>query len=358
MSAERRVCETCKKDVAVLRSGDLRQHKCEPPLELPPAKLPRALADLYALDAARPRSTQRAIGVSALGGCRRAAAETILGTPMTNDPDRLAATLGTAIHATLEEAARARNPFALVEHEVYLPEFDLLGHVDYADPVVEKVCEDWKTKHSLSPNHQPTRQQRWQVQVYAKALVDKGHDIRRVRLVFVPRDGSGRDAVVWEDDYREDVAIEALLWLDGVREQAANGMKPDPERVASSFCRDWCPFYDPQGIGSGCTGLADRPADVIVDDPEFVDAAVLYRTAADAAAAAADDQLAARAILEGRAGAAGQTGIVVSWSDPKPRLVLDEDAVREQYAAAGLTVPTKVEQAAPRISVKNTEATA
>jgi hypothetical protein len=349
-------CPDCGKDVAVKKDGTLRAHVCERPpptriVDAPP--LPRVVRDLYALDALRPRSVQTEIGISALVGCARRAAHTILGTPETNEPDKLAAVIGTAVHKACEDATKARNPFAETELEVRIPDFDLLGHVDCWDPI-DRAAEDYKTSTVERITgirlDGPTRQQRAQVQTYGYALALKGYPVEKVRLVFLPRDGRGDQAYVWEAPYDEAQALEALLWLDGVRQQVANGVLPPPERFESSFCRDWCPFYDPAGVGSGCTGIADRPVDVEITDPELVEAAREYADGAALAKRGGELKDAAKARLEGVVGRAGD--LVVSWSNPKERLVLDEDAVRETYAAAGLPLPVRRETATARISVK------
>lgn len=351
-------CADCGKDVALKKDGTPRAHTCERPpptvVTAPPA-LPRVVTDLYAADAQRPRSLQTAVGVSALLGCARRVAETILGTPETNEPDRLAAVMGTAIHTACENATKARNPFAETELEIRIPDFDLVGHADLWEPI-DRAVEDWKTttrdRVSAVALNGPSRQQRAQVQVYGYGLTLKGYPVEKVRLVFIPRDGRGDETVVWEAPYDEAQALEALLWLEGVREQVQNGIKPKPERLASSFCRDWCPFYDPHGLGSGCTGIADKPADTVITDPEVVDAGVTYFRAGLDAKRSGEIKDAAKAACEGRSGRLGETELVLSWSDPKPREVLDEAAVRATYAAAGLPLPVRIETATPRISVK------
>ena len=62
----------------------------------------------------------------------------------------------------------------------------------------------------------PTTQQRWQVQTYGYLLAKNGHDVKRVSLVAIARDGDERDIKVHTEDYDESVALQALNWLAAI----------------------------------------------------------------------------------------------------------------------------------------------
>ena len=86
------------------------------------------LTALKAGDAKRSRSTQVQIGPSEVGGCRRKVWYRLNDQPETNDNElKLAAIMGTAIHAEIEKAL-ADNKDVLIETEV---EYNgMKAHVD------------------------------------------------------------------------------------------------------------------------------------------------------------------------------------------------------------------------------------
>ena len=90
----------------------------------------------------RGRSTQVQIGPSELGGCRRKVWYRLNNQPETNDNElKLAAIMGTAIHAAIENAL-ADNQEVLLEQTV---EHDgMKAHVDCYIPGTGDVV-DWKT---------------------------------------------------------------------------------------------------------------------------------------------------------------------------------------------------------------------
>ena len=95
----------------------------------------------------------------------------------------------------------------------------------------------------------PTKQQKMQVNIYA-SLIAQQYPVKRVGLVFIPRDGKMSDIVAWEDDYNPKLVDEARAWVAEVK---AMQTPPPPERSAIYFCREYCQFYDQTGE-NGCTG--------------------------------------------------------------------------------------------------------
>jgi CRISPR/Cas system-associated exonuclease Cas4 (RecB family) len=229
------------------------------------------LTALRAGDAKRSRSTQVQIGPSELGGCRRKVWYRLNDQPETNDGElKLAAIMGTAIHAEIEKAL-SDNPDVLLETEV---EYNgMKAHIDCFVPGTGDVI-DWKTSKVKNLGYFPTTQQRWQVQVYGYLLAKNGHKVERVSLVAIARDGDERDVKVHTEPYNEAMALEALGWLSAVKEAAE---APAPEKDAG-YCQFYCKFYDSSGE-MGCVGLKKERtpvSDVIIADAQVDKNALLY----------------------------------------------------------------------------------
>ena len=189
------------------------------------------------------RSKQRAVGPSEIGGCARKVWHRIDGTPVTNPGTlSLAANLGTAIHSWIEEKLSGDARYLL---ETKVERDGIVGHVDCFDIEQGEVI-DWKTLKLSGVPYFPSKQQRWQVQVYGW-LMSVGHEVKSVCLVGIPRDGNDNQIVTHTEPYDEAVALEALAWLHNVR---TSWEKPKPEKP-KKFCRDYCEFFDPTGL-TGC----------------------------------------------------------------------------------------------------------
>jgi hypothetical protein len=122
----------------------------------------------------------------------------INGRDATNDNElKLAAIMGTAIHAEIEKAISALDPKGekyLVETEVAFG--DMKAHIDLYIPETGDVI-DWKTVKVKNLSYFPSLQQRWQVQVYGYLLDKSGKGKpRTVNLVAIARDGDERDIKV------------------------------------------------------------------------------------------------------------------------------------------------------------------
>jgi hypothetical protein len=193
------------------------------------------------------RSRQRAVGPSELGGCRRKVWERLQGTPVTNpDTLQMAANMGTAWHSWIE-ATLDGHPRYLLEQK---RERDgIRGTVDCFD-TERRMVVDWKTIKMSGVPYFPSKQQRWQVQVYGW-LLSVEFEVESVCLVGFPRDGTELDIVTHVEPYREGLALEALEWLEDIK---GREVAPKPEKKARKFCRFYCDFYDPSGV-TGCPGL-------------------------------------------------------------------------------------------------------
>lgn len=200
------------------------------------------------------RSTQKAIGPSEIGGCRRKLWHRIQGTPTTNeDTLGLAAWMGTAIHERIERRLRHEDPFGkryLIETEV---EYDgLMGHVDVYDKDDREII-DWKTTTKKNLSRFPSTSQRSQVHLYGYLMSKNGHEVEHVTLVALARDGNELDVVRHTEPYDERYALKAL---DRWREVQDAPQAPEPEENVR-FCRDYCQFYDPTSE-VGCPGKVER----------------------------------------------------------------------------------------------------
>lgn len=198
-------------------------------------------------DDSRPRSRQRRLGPSAIGSCRKQAWLRLQGVAPVQETSRLAAIMGTAIHAAIEQAFRRHDPFGdRYEIELEVEHDGVLGHVDLYDKHTETLY-DWKSTKMKSLRHFPSAQQTQQVQAYGALLEASGRPVKHVALVAIPRDGSEGDLRVWKDEYRPEVAAAGFRWLRGVEEAVE---EPAPEK-SGRFCQEFCEFYGP----GSCLGL-------------------------------------------------------------------------------------------------------
>ena len=203
-------------------------------------------------DRSRDRSVQVELGASSVGGCRTQAWHILNQTPKTNmETESLAAIMGTAIHTTIYEALKAYDIFGddFILEEGLSDEY-FKGHCDFYSRQSETVY-DWKTvtMAKLAKGGLPTKQQKMQVNIYASMIAQK-YPVKRVGLVFIPRDGKMKDIVAWEDDYNPKLVEEARTWVADVK---AMETPPPPERSAAFFCREYCAWWDNTG-SIGCTG--------------------------------------------------------------------------------------------------------
>ena len=203
-------------------------------------------------DSGRARSQQKTLGASSVGGCRRQAWHILQGTPKTNhDTENLAAIIGTAIHSTIFEAMKSYDVFGddfILEENFYDEYFK--GNCDFYSKSSQTVY-DWKsvTLSKLSKGGLPTKQQKMQVNIYA-SLISQHYPVKKVGLVFIPRDGKMRDIQVWEDKPSPKLVQEAKDWVKDVQDRTE---PPAPERSANFFCAEYCSYFDPTSE-IGCPG--------------------------------------------------------------------------------------------------------
>jgi CRISPR/Cas system-associated exonuclease Cas4 (RecB family) len=282
---------------------------------------------LHAQDASRDRSQQTEVGPSEIGGCKRKVWYRLNAQPHTNDnQSKLAAIMGTAIHAAIEEAIGALDPEGkeyLVETEVAYG--DMKAHVDLFVPSTGAVI-DWKTSKIKNLSYFPSNQQRWQVQLYGYLLSKNGYEVKTVNLVAIARDGAEKDIKVHTEPYDETIAEAALLWLANVK---ASTTLPEPEKDAS-FCKDYCQYYDATEE-MGCGGLKKERivlSEVVIEDEE-VDKHALHYLQLDSKIKELEKER--DSLKESLLGSTGVTnsGVEISWTTVKGRETVDAKEVEK-----------------------------
>lgn len=304
---------------------------------------------LRAKDAGRARSKQTQVGPSELGGCRRKVWYRINGREATNDNElKLAAIMGTAIHAEIEKSISILDPKGekyLVETEV---EYNgMKAHIDLYIPETGDVV-DWKTVKVKNLSYFPTLQQRWQVQVYGYLLDKSGKGKpRTVNLVAIARDGDERDVKVHSEPYDPKLAEEALNWLAAIKESA---VAPEPERD-QSYCRFYCKYFDESGK-VGCTGIKKeliKEGEIFIDNPEVDTSALKYLQLDAKIKELTNEKESLKSSLEGFTGQTN-SGIQITWSTIAGRESVDIEEVKKLLG----DVPIKKGQESVRLSVKQT----
>ena len=301
---------------------------------------------LHAKDASRDRSLQTEVGPSEIGGCKRKVWYRLNAQPHTNEnQSKLAAIMGTAIHAAIEDAIGAIDPEGkeyLVETEVAYG--DMKAHVDLFVPGTGAVI-DWKTSKIKNLSYFPSKQQRWQVQVYGYLLSKNGYEVKTVNLVAIARDGAEKDVKVHSEPYDEAVALEAFDWLASVK---ASTTLPEPEKD-QSFCKDYCQYYDATEE-MGCGGLKKERivlSEVVIEDEE-VDKHALHYLQLDSKIKELEKER--ESLKESLQGSTGVTasGVEISWTTVKGRETVDAKEVEKLLGF----VPKVVGNESVRLNIK------
>jgi hypothetical protein len=291
---------------------------------------------LTSYDNNRARSQQVEIGVSQIGGCRTQVWLQLQDAERTNDTLKLPALMGTAIHKMIEEALSADwNEFEM-EREV---EYDgLKGHIDLYVPSIGAVV-DWKTTKLKNLDYFPSKQQRWQVHLYAFLLSKNGETPKTVTLVGIPRDGDERHIRIHTENYDEQMAMDALLWLADVKERTES---PAPERHAAQFCQHYCPYF-----GDVCMGKGKEVSTETITDEVVIGAVDKYIEISAEIKSLEDKKDGIKALLENVDGVT-PSGVAVKWSQVAGRSSIDEQEVQKLLGY----VPKKQGDPSMRLTVK------
>jgi len=302
---------------------------------------------LHNKDASRDRSKQTQVGPSEIGSCRRKVWYRLNAQPETNEnQSKLAAIMGTAIHAAIEDAIGHIDP----EGKEYLVETaveygDMKAHVDLFVPSTGAVI-DWKTSKVKNLSYFPSTQQRWQVQVYGYLLSKNGHDVKTVNLVAIARDGSEKDVKVHTEPYDEAIALQAFEWLNQVK---ASTTLPEPEKD-QSFCKDYCQYYD-ETEDMGCGGLKKERivlSEVVIEGEDIANNALHFLQLDAKIKELEKERDSFKASLEGNTGTT-INGIEISWTTVKGRETVDAKEVEKLLGF----VPKVVGNESVRLNIKS-----
>lgn len=293
------------------------------------------------------RSNQVSIGPSEIGGCRRRTWNRLNGIQETN-PNTLglAAIMGSAIHDYIQKAFSAQDPFG----ERYLLESafefgELKGHIDMYDKEKAEVI-DWKTTKKTGLAYFPSRQQRWQVQLYGYLVEQNNLPIQTVTLVAIPRDGDERDIMFHSEPYDRAVALEALEWLGAIK----HSTEPPAPEMDASFCKHYCPYYDATGL-VGCPSRTKSLSEqAVIEDERTAFAAEYYLDVNKKINDLEKEKDSIKDLLVGVNGVT-KSGVRVSWSPVAGRKTIDEAMVRELLGS----VPLKQGNESFRLNIKAAE---
>lgn len=305
----------------------------------------RTTADLLLeWDRTRPRSQQRELGWSEVGGCRRRAGYRLAGTEPTNPGGSVQAVLGTAIHEAVQQ--RLNDTAAegdLIEHAVSFA--GIPGHIDRYEADTQTLV-DVKTTSSRWLEHikveGPDRSHLWQTNGYAASLNSKGTPVRRIIIDYIARDTG--ELYRWTGKPDLQMVRASLAWLKNVRETPLDMLNRDYDPTGP-FCAH-CPFYDTCWGG----GVPDRdPRSVLlVEDQDAAGwAAKLDQARRDKKDAEAREKEAVGALDAKRPNDSGKSEPVdvgydknLQWQISETTR-LDADAVRAEYRKTGAEPPTK-----------------
>lgn len=239
-----------------------------------------------------------------------------------NEPDSMAAFMGTAF-GNLFEAAMSDTQGAVTQKGVTV-ELDVgdirLRLPGHADVVFPKTMEhpmadtliDAKSKNGLQvvSREGPTDQQRFQVTLYAKALIDEGllTDECTLMVAYFDRSGSTARPEVFAWKYDPAVVEEAQEWLSDVFYAVEHG-----EEASKDKPRQWCISYCP--FATSCR-VYDSDVTGLIEDPEALAAIDVYREALDLEKEARKAKESAKAALQGVAG--NTENYQVRWTKVEP----------------------------------------
>ena len=221
------------------------------------------------------------------------------------------------------------------------------AHIDLWLPETGDVV-DWKTVKVKNLNYFPTKQQRWQVQVYGYLLDKSGvGKPRNVNLVAIARDGDERDVKVHSEPYDPKIAEEALDWLAAIKESQD---APEPERE-ENYCKFYCKYFDATGE-IGCSGIKKdwvKERGVVIEDAVLDKQALLYMQIDQQIKALNAEKESIKTSLEGFTGTTF-SGVEVVWSSLAGRKQVDAKEVEKLLGF----VPYIQGQESVRLTVKQT----
>jgi hypothetical protein len=208
-------------------------------------------------EASRPRSRQRALGMSEVGSsCNRELAYKLNESPRVNlQSDPMASIFGTGVHVVLADTFRRLDSGVgrwLIELPVSYRGIN--GSLDAFD-TRRSLLLDWKStsKSNLSSVKRdgPPASYKVQLPLYAAALRTMGYSPERGALVYLPRDGQLKHLHVLSVDIDQKIADDAVDKLEALKGKGPAEVAPTPSRLCT-----YCPFYLPRSndLTFGCPG--------------------------------------------------------------------------------------------------------
>ena len=211
----------------------------------------------------RPRALQKEVGCSSIGvPCDRKLGYQLLGmSKLRRQNAGWMATIGTAVHAWLEEAFTG-NPDFMTETPVTVTHRDLVipGTVDLYSKKHAAVIDYKVVGESTLQKVRAGRvssQYTVQVQLYGLGLQQKGHKVTTVAIMFLPRNKELADAVLWQQPFDPHVATMALQRFALIKNSVKNrGIAALEELAVEDAPCVWCDFYNPASteLAKGCPG--------------------------------------------------------------------------------------------------------
>lgn len=248
------------------------------------------------------------IGVSDIGHCREYVRRMLMQEPFSDEQNKftLAALIGTAIGDHIEKAMVDMEGAEWVKQDEVVVGLrwndvviNLPGHPDLYD---RHTVIDFKSRNGLGVVRRSgaSQNERFQLSLYARALIERGDVDEDALLALVYIDRSGQEkmphVVAWH--YDPQVAREAEEWLGDVLYAVANGEEASRDKERS-WCYECCPF------ATACRG-ADSDVEGLITDEEVVAAVKTYVDAAARERQAKRDKDAAKAALAGITGSTGE----------------------------------------------------
>lgn len=284
-----------------------------------------------------------ALSMSGLGGCTKACAYAIAGTPPSDVPpaeDARQAVLGVWIHLhLLPWMAKLIGPAAVYEKPVQLRAAGLTipGTLDLAAPGVcwdVKSVKEWRL-HGVR-RRGTYAEHRLQVLGYGLGLYQAGFPVNWIVWLYIDRSTGEVHVEAERFTNRAALAVVDRVELIRFHAQRPDQAPRDGRGPGVSLACDRCPWL------RRCWGDGARPGQtgaqrVLAATPDGVEQALrLYAEAAAAESAAKKDKDFAKLVLTDV-----PTGDYGRWTlgRGRPGEMLDQQRVRDDYAARGVPIP-------------------
>ena len=266
----------------------------------------------------------KVIGVSNIGHCSEYVRRLLIDEQPSQEPDKLAAFLGTWIGAGVEQALLAQNPNLLIQSEVSVTldtdqgSFTITGHPDIVDPE-NAIVLDCKTVNLLVSvtsyaTFETNLQKQFQRHLYGYGCWVQGmfgdiamEDVK-VGNLWVDRSGTDKEFHVRLEPLSQSVLDHAKDWLSSVVYAFKTGQEAarEPQRT---FCENWCEFFGP------CRG-ADTDVEGLITDERQLRAVDVYKEGTALITAGKKLQTQAKDELSEAEGSTGEW--VVRWVEVGP----------------------------------------